>query len=156
MSLSFEQAVTHFTVNKFYRVEHKVVLHHMRKDFADREVTRDAFFIMPVGPDYLHVAIVEYEFGLGITDNNGVVKHAVAIHYTCAGDDLLYGLRRKYTHGNTVDNTTSVVEIAYWASAASLREHPGYIRARFRHTRVKATTRALFVMVKDIWRSLWS
>lgn len=156
MSLSFEEAKKHFMDTGFYPIEHAVVIHHMRKDFEQLEVSRDAFFIKPIGPDYLHVAVVEYEYGLGILDNFGGLKRAVNIAYGCAGDDLLYGLRVKYPGGGSTDNWDDVTEIEEWAVSGNLREHPKYTRPRFRHTRVKAKTRALFVMVKDIWRNFFS
>jgi hypothetical protein len=111
---------------------------------------------MPVGPDFLHVAVVDVEHGLGMTDNNGVVQHTAIVKYSCAGDDLLYGLRTKYVCGGSPNNVDDLRLITDLVKLPSLREHLFYIRARFRHTRVKAKTRALFVMVKDIWRSLWS
>jgi hypothetical protein len=146
-SLNFDEARDYFKTKGFYSIAHVVVKHHMRKDFEDYAVTRDHFYILPLGRDFLHVALVEHEYG-----KDGV---GVLIRYTCAGDDLLYGLAIKYKSGGSNDNSIDIAELDKLIIYEDLRENDRYVRQRFRHGRVKAKVRALFVMLKDTWKNAW-
>lgn len=148
-SLNFDEARDYF-FNKmgFYYIAHTVVKHHMRKDFEEYDVTRDRFYILPVGKDFLHVALVEHEYG-----KDGI---AVQIRYTCAGDDLLFGLKTKYNSGGSIDNSEDIAEIGRLIASGDLRDNERYIRKRFKHGRHKAKVRAFIVMMKDIWSNLFS
>lgn len=147
-SLNFDEARTYFREKGFYYIAHMVVKHHMRKDFEEYDVTRDRFYILPVGKDFLHVAVIEHEYG-----KDGI---AVQIRYTCAGDDLLFGLRTKYNSGGSKDNSEDVAEIERLIASGDLRDEERYIRKRFKHGRFKAKLRAFVVMMKDIWSNTFS
>lgn len=155
MTTNFKNTCRQMQKMGFYAVKHPVVVHHMRKDFLDYDVTRYAFFIIPAGEDFIHVAVVEH--------CTAVCKNAVQIRYTLAGDDLLYGLRTKYTCGGSVDNEIELVQLEKllikvvdeldddYTALPTIRNHPRYIRKRFRHGRAQAKTRAFFIMMKDKW-----
>lgn len=151
-SLPFREADKKIKQLGFFLVTHPVVLHHLRKEFSDFEVTFSKFYILPVGPDFLHVALVECEHGMGITDDYGTPHRFTMIKYAVAGDDLLYGLRNKFPCGGSENNTVDLKHIEELMKHKDLRDHHRYVRARFRHGRIKAKTRALFIMVKDLWR----
>lgn len=148
MSLSLDEASDLFKRHGFLLIEHRVVIHHLRKDFTDYDVIRDRFLIKPIRKDFLHVALVQHEYGLE--------GEAVQIRYTCAGDDLLYGLRTKFTSGGAQNNMKDIDEILDLAASGNLRTHERYIRKRFRHGRSKAKLRALLVMVKEVWSTTFS
>lgn len=148
MSLSFDEARKYLNEKGFYIVNHCVFCHHARKDFEEYDVIRDRFYILPVKDDYLHVALVEHEYG-----DRGV---AVQIRYTCAGDDLLYGLRVKYKSGGSRNNEEDINELNKLIALNDLRTNERYVKARFRHNRIKAKVRAFFIMLKGIWKDLFS
>lgn len=148
MALTFQEAREYFKAKGFYLINHVVVIHHMLKDFCDYDITRYRFYILPVGNDFLHIAIIEHEYGLG--------KKGVQIRYTCAGDDLLYGLRTKYQSGGSVNNEDDIKEIEHLIAQGNLKDHERYVRKRFRHGRAKAKLRAFIVMITDSWKALWS
>lgn len=147
-SINFDEARSYFLEKGFYFIAHMVVKHHMRKDFEEYDVTRDRFYILPVGNDFLHVALVEHEYG------NSCL--AVQIRYTCAGDDLLFGLRTKYNSGGSKNNNDDIDEINRLIESGSLHNEERYIKKRFRQGRFKAKLRAFVVMVKDIWKDTFS
>ena len=142
-SLKFDEARAYFREKEFYYIANVVVKHHMRKDFEEYDVTQDRFYILPVGKDFLHVALIEYEYGMGGT--------AVQIRYACAGDDLLFGLRTKYNSGGSKDNSEDITEIDKLIASGDLRSDERYIRKRFKHGRAKAKIRAFFVMMRDLF-----
>lgn len=156
MTINFANARRRLQKMGFYAINHPVVVHHMRKDFTDYDVIRAAFYILPAGEDFIHVALVEH--------STAVCKKALQIRYTLAGDDLLYGLRTKYNCGGLVDNEMDLVRIDKLldevqadmdndlAASPTIRNHPHYIRKRFRHGRAQAKVRAFFIMLKDKWR----
>lgn len=144
----FQEVNDHFRQDGFYKVAHAVALHHLRKDFVDYDVIRDRFFIKPVGKDFLHIAVVEHEYGC---DNT-----AIQIRYTCAGDDLLYGLQPKFNSGGSTDYEEDLTTVNDLVDSGNLRTHPRYVRKRFRHGRTKAKLRALIVMFKEKWSSIFS
>lgn len=156
MTTNFANARRELQKMGFYAVTHPVVVHHLRKDFTDYDVSRTAFYILPAGEDFIHVAVVEHM--------TAVCKQAVQIRYTLAGDDLLYGLRSKYRCGGSVDNEIDIARIDKLlddiqadldndlAASPTVRNHQNYIRKRFRHGRVQAKVRAFFIMLKDKWR----
>lgn len=131
---------------KFFRVMHPVVVHHLKKDFIDYDVTKTAFYIKPVGNDFLHVAVVEYRA------NDSSIK--TQVKYTCAADDLLYGLRIKFRVG---DESTELmlINIENLSKSTRLSDYGSYVRQRFGNDRTKAKVRAFFVMLKDKWRSFF-
>lgn len=147
-SLNFDEARAYFKEKGFYYIAHMVVKHHMRKDFEEYDVTRDRFYIMPVGQDFLHAALVEHEYGVG-----GV---AVQIRYTCAGDDLLFGLKTKYKSGGSSDNSEDIARLNSLIASGNLRDDERYVRKRFKHGRHKAKVRAFVVMMKDMWSNMFS
>lgn len=147
MALTFKEACQYFKNKDFYLIAHMVVVHHMLKDFDDYDVTRHKFYILPVGKDFLHVAVIEHEYGDG--------KLGVQIRYTCAADDLLYGLRTKYQNGGSEDNEDDIKEIETLIELGNLKGQARFVRKRFRHGRTKAKVRAFFVMVTEFWRYLW-
>ncbi len=147
-SLNFDEARAYFKEKGFYYIAHMVVKHHMRKDFEEYDVTRDRFYIMPVGQDFLHVALVEHEYGV-----DGV---AVQIRYTCAGDDLLFGLKTKYKSGGSSDNSEDIARLNSLIASGNLRDDERYVRKRFKHGRHKAKVRAFVVMMKDMWSNMFS
>ncbi len=147
-SLNFDEARAYFKEKGFYYIAHMVVKHHMRKDFEEYDVTRDRFYIMPVGQDFLHVALVEHEYGV-----DGV---AVQIRYTCAGDDLLFGLKTKYKSGGSNDNSEDIARLNSLIASGNLRDDERYVRKRFKHGRHKAKVRAFVVMMKDMWSNMFS
>ncbi len=163
----FEQAIQHFKENGFYLVVHPVVIHHMLKDFEDYDVVRHAFYIKPAGEDFVHVAVIEYENGIAQGSRPAVVhvNYALQIRYSCAGDDLLYGLKIKYKNGGSPNPSDDIAAINGLVKDIkestpeegviypSVRNHPHYIRKRFRHGRRKAKIRAFLVMLKDLWKS---
>lgn len=142
-SWNFDQARAYFREKGFYFIANVVVKHHMRKDFEEYDVTQDRFFILPVGKDFIHVALVEHEYG-----KDGL---AVQVRYTCAGDDLLYGLSTKYKSGGSKDNGDDIAEIDRLIASGDLRDEERYVRKRFKHGRAKAKIRAFFVMMRDVW-----
>lgn len=131
----------------FFRINHLVVVHHMLKDFVDYEVIKAAFYIKPVGIDFLHVAVVQYR-----TSNKLV---ATKLKYTCAADDLLYGLKVKFREGS-VHTSKTLEDIELLSKETGLAGFGDYVRERFGKTRNQAKVRALFVMLKDKWRQLFS
>lgn len=145
MSLEFKQICKVLRNNDFYYVAHPVVKHHLLKDFEDYNVTNARFYIKKVGTDYLHVAVIE-----SLTPQKTKVSQ---VRYTCAADDLLYGLRIKFTSGGSNDPQLDIVSVGILANAEMLSNEDRYIRPRFRHGRVKAKTRALFVYLIDSWKS---
>lgn len=147
-SWNFDQARAYFREKGFYFIANVVVKHHMRKDFEEYDVTQDRFFILPVGKDFLHVAVVEHEYG-----KDGL---AVQVRYTCAGDDLLYGLSTKYKSGGSKDNGDDIAEIDRLIASGDLRDEERYVRKRFKHGRAKAKIRAFFVMMRDVWGRTFS
>ncbi len=147
-SWNFDQARAYFREKGFYFIANVVVKHHMRKDFEEYDVTQDRFFILPVGKDFLHVALVEHEYG-----KDGL---AVQVRYTCAGDDLLYGLSTKYKSGGSKDNGDDIAEIDRLIASGDLRDEERYVRKRFKHGRAKAKIRAFFVMMRDVWGRTFS
>ena len=147
-SLNFDEARAYFKEKGFYYIAHMVVKHHMRKDFEEYDVTRDRFYILPVGQDFLHVALVEHDNALG--------RIGVQIRYTCAGDDLLFGLKTKYKSGGSKDNSVDIAEIDRLIASGALYNEERYVRKRFRHGRHKAKVRAFFVMMKEMWSSMFS
>lgn len=147
MEITFEQACQNLRACGFFRIAHKVAIHHMRKDFLDYDVTNDAFYIKAVGNDFLHVAVVEFR-----TVRNIVT---VQVRYTQAADDLLYGLRIKYREGDPTDPVKTINDIAYRSKRPSLVRSKQYVRLRFNGNRSKAKTRALFVMLSDLWKKHW-
>lgn len=147
MSLSFNKARALFKELDFYLIAHPVVLHHLRKEFKDYDVLNDRFYIKQVGNDFLHVAIIEHQCG-----RDGI---AVQIRYTCAGDDLLYGLHIKFNSGGAINNQENVNEITAITERGNLKYHGRYVRKRFRHGRTKAKIRAFIIMIKDLWAGLF-
>ncbi len=147
MSLTYDQVLTRIRNEKFYHVAHVVVQHHLRKEFQELEISRDRFYIKPVGQDFLHVAIVEVD--------NGREQYDVQVKYTCAGDDLLYGLSQKFRSGGSDDPQVDLDSITALIANGNLREHARYIRKRFRHGRFQAKFRATLIYLRDQWRSLW-
>lgn len=147
-SWNFDQARAYFREKGFYFIANVVVKHHMRKDFEEYDVTQDRFFILPVGKDFIHVALVEHEYG-----KDGL---AVQVRYTCAGDDLLYGLSTKYKSGGSKDNGDDIAEIDRLIASGDLRDEERYVRKRFKHGRAKAKIRAFFVMMRDVWGRTFS
>jgi hypothetical protein len=149
----------------FYRVTNLVVLHHLLKDFSDYNITNFRFYIKPVGIDFVHVALIEYDTGR-LLSWEPYMEHPEArllqVRYTCAGDDLLYGLRTKFPSGGSVKPEEDVKDILALIQGSddkttknyafeAIRNHPRYIRPRFRHGRTKAKIRAFFQMLKDNW-----
>lgn len=132
---------------KFYLTLHPVVLHHLRKDFKDYDVVHDRFFIMPIGRDFIHVAVIEHDVGRE--------QNEVFVRYTLAGDDLLYGLRVKFNSGGDNDPNVTLQEIYSLTCLNSLRNQPRYVRNRFRHGRFQAKFRATLVYLRDQWRALF-
>lgn len=147
MPLTYKGAVARMRAMGFYLIRHMVVIHHLRKDFIDFDIIRDRYYILPVGRDYLHVAIIENDVGRA--------ENEVQVRYTCAGDDLLYGLRVKFKSGGATDPQDDIDAIAALIQKGSLRDHPRYVRARFRHGRFQAKLRALLIFLKDKWQSLF-
>lgn len=154
--------------NGFYRVTNLVVQHHLLKDFSDLDITHFRFYIKPVGVDFVHVALIQYDTGR-LLSWEPYMEHpdgkVLMVKYTCAGDDLLYGLRTKFTSGGSVYPEQDVKDILDLIKGSedkktrnyafeSIRHHPRYIRPRFRHGRTKAKIRAFFQMLKDNWRWL--
>jgi hypothetical protein len=139
----------------------------MLKDFEDYEVIRYAFYVKPAGEDFVHVAVIEYENGIAASWDPPIYypQYGLQIRYTCAGDDLLYGLKVKYKNGGSPDPNDDVAVINgltkdIKASTPEervvyplVRNHPHYVRKRFRHGRRKAKIRAFLVMLKDLWKS---
>ena len=142
-SWNFDQARAYFREKGFYFIANVVVKHHMRKDFEEYDVTQDRFFILPVGKDFIHVALVEHEYG-----KDGL---AVQVRYTCAGDDLLFGLSTKYKSGGSKDNSEDIAELNKLIASGYLRDDERYVRKRFKHGRFKAKLRAFVVMMKDLF-----
>ena len=103
---------------------------------------------LPVGKDFIHVALVEHEYG-----KDGL---AIQVRYTCAGDDLLYGLSTKYKSGGSKDNGDDIAEIDRLIASGDLRDEERYVRKRFKHGRAKAKIRAFFVMMRDVWGRTFS
>lgn len=163
----FEQAIQYFKEKGFYLVVHPVVIHHMLKDFEDYEVIRYAFYIKPAGEDFIHVAVLEYETGGSASWDPPVysTNYGLQIRYSCAGDDLLYGLKIKYKNGGSADPNDDVTAIDNLIKDIKedtvkervvypeVRNHPHYVRKRFRHGRRKVKIRAFLVMLKDLWKS---
>ena len=147
-SWNFDQARNYFREKGFYFIANVVVKHHMRKDFEEYDVTQDRFYILPVGKDFLHVALVEHEYG-----KDGL---AVQVRYTCAGDDLLFGLKTKYKSGGSKDNSEDIAEIDRLIASGDLSTDERYVRKRFRHGKTKAKVRAFLVMMKDVWSNIFS
>ena len=147
-SWNFDQARNYFREKGFYFIANVVVKHHMRKDFEEYDVTQDRFYILPVGKDFLHVALVEHEYG-----KDGL---AVQVRYTCAGDDQLFGLSTKYKSGGSKDNGDDIAEIDRLIASGDLRDEERYVRKRFKHGRTKAKIRAFFVMMRDVWGRTFS
>ncbi len=147
MEMTFEQACTQLRSAGFLRIAHKVVIHHMRKDFLDYEVVTDAFYIKPVGVDFLHVAVIEYRAACN--------RNALQVRFTQAADDLLYGLRIKYREGDSNDPTKTINDIVFRSKRPVLVRSEQYVRQRFGSERTKAKTRALFVMLSDLWKNYW-
>lgn len=154
----------------FFLIKHRVVIHHMLKDFADYDVTRSRFYILPAGRDFVHVALVEYDTGR-LLSWEPYVEHPqsrlIQVRFTCAGDDLLYGLHTKYNNGGSNKPEEDLNEIFRLIRGTeqkdtsryvfeAVRNHPRYVRSRFRHGRAKAKLRAFIVMLKDKWRGIWS
>jgi hypothetical protein len=117
----------------------------------------------------VHVALVEYDLGRLISWEP-YIEHpqsrALLVRYTYAGDDLLYGLKIKYKSGGSEkpeDDLSDIFRTIMGVEDKStrkyafqaVRNHPRYVRKRFRHGRAKAKLRALVVMLKDKWRALW-
>lgn len=167
--LQFSEARDILKNKGFFRIQHRVVIHHMLKDFASLDVTRSAFYIMPVGRDFVHVALIEYDTGR-LASWEPYVEHphalALQVRYTCAGDDLLYGLPQKYLAGGSLKPEDDLHDITYLIRGVeqkntkhyafdAVRNHPRYVRKRFRHGRAKAKLRALVVMIKDKWASFF-
>jgi hypothetical protein len=167
--LQFAEARDMLKDKGFFLIQHRVVIHHMLKDFADYDVTRSRFYILPVGVDFIHVALIEYDTGRLISWEPYIPhpqSHALQVRYTLAGDDLLYGLRTKYTSGGSDIPDDDLKDIFHFIQGVedkstknyafeAIRNHPRYIRKRFRHGRAKAKLRAAIVMLKDKWRELW-
>lgn len=131
----------------FYTTDNIIVLHHLRKDFADYDVVSDAYFIRPVGDDFIHVAVVQY-----VTSNNDKYTQ---VRYAISADDLLFGLRVKFNQGDPSNRDTTLQKIANMTVNEKLEHNQFYIRKRFNsRTRTKAKVRAFFVMVTETW-SKW-
>lgn len=130
-----------------WRIAHPVVLHHLRKEFRDLDVTKDYFYILPIKDDFLHVAIIEYD--------TGKEERALMVKYAAAGDDLLYGLRIKFACGGSLDPDEDLAEIIKLVNEGTVRDHPRYVRKRFRHGRFQAKFRAMLIYLKDRWRTFF-
>lgn len=146
MSLSFKEVCAELRTKGFLMVTHPIVKHHLMKDFEDYDVTNARFYIKQVGSDYLHVAVIEHTTAQAST--------AVQLRYSCAGDDLLYGLRVKFNSGGNNDNKLDLSLLGFLSVYKSLTGESRYIRKRFRHGRTKAKVRALFVYLRDQWKIL--
>lgn len=142
--MSFKEVCQSLVDKGFYLIVHIIVQHHLRKEFGDYDVISDRFYILPVGPDFLHIAVIEVDTGKG--------KPEVQVRYTCAGDDLLYGLRVKFNSGGSPDPKTDLDVIDSLIASGDLRDQPRYIRSRFRHGRFQAKLRAFLVYLKDQWQ----
>ncbi|BAW19266.1 hypothetical protein [Ralstonia phage RP31] len=142
--MTFKEVCQTLRDKGFYLIVHFIVLHHLRKEFGDYDVISDRFYILPVGNDFLHIAVIECDTGRG--------EPEIQVRYTCAGDDLLYGLRVKFNSGGSPDPKTDLDVIDSLIANGNLREQPRYIRKRFRHGRFQAKFRALLVYLKDQWR----
>lgn len=163
----FNEARQFLVDNGFYLIKHPVVIHHLLKDFSDYEVYQYRFYIKPTGADFVHVALIE-------TRNEDVIhswdpeiifpSFSLQVRYTCAADDLLYGLRVKFNNGGSKDPFEDIAEIQELIKSikkdrlspdvhyAAIRNHPRYVRSRFKHGRFKAKLRATIIMLKDKWR----
>ena len=144
MNEIFNNAVKILDEVGFYKTANIVVLHHLRKDFADYDVVKDAYRIMPVGDDFIHVAVVQY-----VTSEN---NQYTQVRYAISADDLLYGIRVKFNQGDPGDRVGTLNKIVSMVLADSLEHNQFYIRKRFNPTtRTKAKVRALFIMVSETW-----
>lgn len=149
MNEPFKQIVSDLIKIGFYRTANIVVLHHLRKDFEDYTVLKDAYFILPVGDDFIHVAVVHYV----ISDNRKYTQ----VRYAISADDLLFGLRIKFNQGDPSSSTDTIAKIAQMLELGQLEHNQFYIRKRFNsRTRSKAKVRAMFVMITETWRSWFS
>lgn len=146
MSITFNQVCDQLRSHEFYRIAHPVVVHHLRKEFSDFDVMNDMFYILPVGRDYLHVAVVELD--------TGEDEFRVQVKFTCAGDDLLYGLRTRFKSGGSENPITDLGALYALIENGNLRLHPLYVRKRFRHGRFQAKFRALLIYLRDRWQYL--
>jgi hypothetical protein len=147
MSLTYKEVVSHLREKGFYLIAHVVVLHHLRKEFRDYEVLHDRYYLLPVGTDFMHVAVLDID--------TGREESELQIRYTCAGDDLLYGLRVKFNSGGSANPQTDLNSIDALLAAGNLRGQPRYVRKRFRYGRFQAKFRALIVFLTDNWRGLF-
>ena len=144
MAITFDEACKTFRENEFLAVKHFVVVHHLRKDFKDYDVSNSRFYIKQVGDSFLHVAVVEYL--------NPVGQKVTQVRYSCAADDLLYGLQIKFNSGGNADNEVDIGDCIYLPKRfASLYGTDRFIRRRFRHGRQQAKIRAFLVYLKDEW-----
>lgn len=160
-TLTFKEAQKFAHQHGFMRVRHSVVVHHLLKDFAEYHLRKHAFYIKPVGVDFIHMAVIEYEREVMANWEN-TCSSIVQVSYTCAADDLLYGLRVKFNSGSSFKPENDLHEIltlitghdkpgANKYAFESIRNHPRYIKERFRFGRQKAKIRAFLVMLKDKW-----
>jgi hypothetical protein len=166
MPFNIATAAAKLREHGFYRVTDFVVLHHLRKEFSDLDITHSRFYIKPVGVDFVHVALIEHDTGRLLSWEPYMPHpdcHALQVKYALAGDDLLYGLRTKFQSGGSIKPEEDVADILKIIQGSenkenqkyafeSVRNHPRYIRPRFRHGRTKAKIRAFFQMLKDNWR----
>lgn len=169
MFLTINEASERLIKNGFYRVANMVAIHHLLKEFADYDVTDARFYIRAAGEDFVHVALIQHDVAqlrswepyLELPPST-----ELQVRYTCAGDDLLYGLRTKFNSGGSVKPEEDLTEILNMVKDipkkrnlakiyTAVRGHPRYVRKRFRHGRTKAKVRAFIVMVKDKWASFW-
>lgn len=149
MNETYKQIVSDLSKIGFFRTANVVVLHHLRKDFEDYNVVRDAYFILPVGDDFIHVAVVKYV----MSDN----RQYVQVRYAISADDLLFGLRVKFNQGDPASCYSTMAKIAEMLESGKLEHNQFYIRKRFNSSnRTKAKVRALFVMLSETWRGWFS
>lgn len=149
MNATFKQTVNDLMKIGFYRTANVVVIHHLRKDFEDYTVLKDAYFILPVGDDFIHVAVVNYV----VSDNQQYTQ----VRYAISADDLLFGLRVKFNQGDPGARHDTIAKIAQMLEAGKLEHNQFYIRKRFnQNTRTKAKVRALLVMIAETWKSWFS
>lgn len=142
--MDFDYACQTLRSNGFLRVKHPVVIHHNRKDYTDYTIAKDAYYIKPIGDDFIHVAVIY------------TVAHGTWINYCYAADDLLYGIYLKFRKGidqppkKVLDQLISVCHEPALPSKGA-----GYIKQRFnKQGRQHAKIRACLIFIKETLKNI--
>lgn len=133
----------------FYDIRNRTVIHHLLKDFKHYTLVDYKFFILPIQNSFITVAVLNTRSFL--TADNG---RRLVVKFTVSADDILFGLRQKFTDGNNDNPLVDISDIELLIASPDVTTHVSYVKKRFvlPTARSQAKIRAFLIMVRDYWK----